>query len=144
MLSLTLAQRLKAAGLDWTPTKNDFFAIPDRGLDDKVFVINDMTVLLATIGGRLSVTFHGTVEWALDHVIVAELVWLPTETQLRSRLEQHLLGEPEPLLVLMSTPDGYRCQVHFQGRELVFEAFGVCEVYGLALLYVLENQAGEG
>ncbi len=140
MIPLTLAQQLKAAGLEWTPAKNDFFAVPDRGLDDIIFVISDMTVLLQEIHGRQAVTFHGVVEWALDHVVVAELVWLPTETQLREVLEQHLVGEPEPVLSLSSTPDGYRCNIRFRGEIVTFEAFGVGEVYGAALLHVLASQ----
>lgn len=138
MLSLTTAQRLKAAGLTWTPAKNDFFVVPERGLDDVVFVISDMTVLVELLKGQLAVTFHGTVEWALDHILIAELVWLPTEAQLRELLEQRLLGEPPPALRLTSTPDGYWCEIRFREQVLLFEAFGASEAYATALLYVLE------
>ncbi len=140
MLSLTLAKELKSAGLTWTPTQNDFFAIPDRGFDDSVFVITDMTVLIELVKGELAVTFHGTVEWALDHVLIADLVWLPTETQLRELLEQSLVGEPEPTLSLTSTTDGYRCEIQFRGEALPFEAFGASEAYAVALLHVLQNE----
>jgi hypothetical protein len=140
MLSLALAQKLKVSGLSWQVTKNDFFAAPDRGLDDKVFVISDMTVMVETLSGQLAVTFHGAVEWALDHVEVAELVWLPREEQLREQLEQHLIGEPEPTLVLVSTADGYRCEIRYQGDFLAFDAFGAGEAYGLALLHLLQGQ----
>ncbi len=140
MLSIPLAQELKTSGLKWSPIKNDFFVIPERGLDDNVFVINDMTVLIETLSGRLAVTFHGAVEWALDHVEVTELVWLPREEQLRELLEQALIGEPEPTLVLISTADGYRCEIQFQEQFLAFEAFGVSDVYGSALLYILKNK----
>ena len=140
MLSLSLAQQLKRAGLLWNPAKNDFFAAPDRDLDDIIFVISDMTVLVEKLSGQLAVTFHGAVEWALDHILIADLVWLPTETQLREILEQHLLGEAQPALTLVSTPDGYRCEIRFGGQVLDFEAFGVSEVYGTALLHVLENR----
>jgi hypothetical protein len=140
MLSLTLAQELKAAGLAWTPTKNDFFAIPERGLDEGVYVISDMTVLVERVNGHLAVTFHGTVEWALDHVFVADLVWLPSERQLRELLEQRLVGEVEPVFQLTSTADGYWCEIHFQGERVLFEAFGATEAYGTALLYVLRQQ----
>lgn len=138
-ISLSLAQALKENGLQWTPTKNDFFAIPDRGMDEAVFVINDMTVLVEMIRGRLSVTFHGTAEWALDHIVIAELVWLPTEGQLRERLEQYLIGQPQPALKLTSTVDGYRCEIRFRDECLVFEGFGVSEVYGQALLHMLRQ-----
>ena len=143
MLSLGLAQKLKAAGLKWTPAKNDFFAIPDRGFDDEAFVISDMTVLVEKLQGHLAVTFYGAIEWASDHIFLTELVWLPTETQLRELLAQHLLGESEPALALFSTADGYRCEIQYQGQKLTFEAFGASEVYGQALLYVLENKHQE-
>ncbi|MBN1991571.1 MAG: pilus assembly protein CpaE [Anaerolineae bacterium] len=139
MLSITLAQKLKAAGLAWTPAKKDFFAIPDRGLDEMIFVISDMTVFVETLKGQLAVTFHGAVEWALDYIMVGELVWLPTEAQLRELLEQRLIGEPEPRLTLNSTADGYCCTIQFHGDRPAFEAFGASEAYGLALLHVLEN-----
>jgi hypothetical protein len=140
MLSLTLAKDLKAAGLAWTPAPNDFFVVPDRGLDEELFVISDMTVLVELVKGQLAVTFHGTAEWALDHVLVADLVWLPTETQLRDLLEQYLLDEAEPSLRLASTADGYRCELQFRGELLSFEAFGASEAYGAGLLYVLQHQ----
>jgi hypothetical protein len=139
MLSVSLAQELKAAGLKWTPAKNDFFAIPDRELDEGIYVISDMTVLVELVNGQLAATFHGAVEWALDHVLIADLVWLPSESQLRELLEQRLLGEAEPALQLTSTADGYWCEIRFRGERLLFEAFGACEAYGAALLHVLKN-----
>lgn len=139
MLSIDLAQRLKAAGLTWTPAKNDFFIVPERGLDDSIFVINDMAILVQILHGQLSVTFHGTPEWALDHLIVTELVWLPTEAQLRELLENYLVMETQPALKLMSSRDGYVCQIQDQSQPLTFEAFGASDAYGLALLHILEN-----
>ena len=142
MLSLAIAQQLKNSGLSWSVAKNDYFIIPDRGLDDEIFVINDMTVMVETLSGALAVTFHGAVEWALDHVEVADLVWIPREDQLRALLEQHLIGEPEPSLVLISTADGYRCEVQFREQFLAFEAFGASDTYGQALLYILSQNQG--
>ena len=124
----------------WTPAKNDFFMVPDRGLDDNIFVITDMTVFVETLSGQPAVTFHGTSEWALDHVMVSELIWLPTETQLRELIEQRLLGEKEPTLVLISTADGYRCEIHFKEKNLAMEGFGVAELYAQVLLYLLQQQ----
>jgi hypothetical protein len=140
MLSLNLAKELKGAGLIWVPAQNDFFSIPDRGFDDSTFVITDMTVLVETVKGELAVTFHGTAEWALDHMLITDLLWLPTETQLRELLEQRLIGEPTPTLHLTSTADGYQCEIHFQGEHLCFEAFGASEAYAKALLYVLKGR----
>jgi hypothetical protein len=139
MISLELAQQLKLSNLAWSPAKNDFFVIPDRDLDDTVFVVNDISVVVQSLQGHLAVTFHGVVEWALDHIWVAELVWLPTESQLRELLEQHLIGQSEPILVLISTADGYRCEIQFKGEFLAFEAFGASDAYGLALLYILQK-----
>jgi hypothetical protein len=140
MISMAMAQKLKEAGLPWTPAKNDFFMIPDRGLDDNIFVITDMTIFIETLSGQPAVTFHGTAEWALDHVLIAELIWLPTETQLRELIEQRLLGEPEPALVLSSTADGYRCEIHSQEKVLTFDGFGVAELYAQVLLYLIQEQ----
>jgi hypothetical protein len=139
MLSLSLARDLKEAGLTWTPAYYDFFAIPDRGLDDRIFVISDMLVNLALVSHELAVTFQGTVEWALDFVMVVELVWLPREDQLREELEQRLLGEPQPALEFTSTDYGYQCKIQFRGQTLTFEAFGASEAYTAALLHILKN-----
>ncbi|HMQ54638.1 MAG TPA: pilus assembly protein CpaE [Anaerolineae bacterium] len=143
MISPILAKHLKGAGLTHELAANDFFCIPDRGMDDMVFVINDITVLIEEINGQMAVTFHGTAEWALDHVVISELVWLPSEEQLRQELEKHLVGEPEPAFVLISTADGYRCEISFKGEFLAFEAFGVSDVYGSALLYALQHPKGQ-
>lgn len=139
MISVTLAQKLKRVGLDWTPTKYDFFMVPDRGLDDQIFVISDLAVIVEKLHGQLAITFHGTPEWALDHVVVTEAIWLPTETQLRELLEARLVTERQPAVRLTSVSDGYWCEIQLQERVVLFEAFGAGEAYGLALLYVLEN-----
>jgi hypothetical protein len=139
MLSITLATQLKETGLTWTPAQRDFFAIPDREMDDQVFVINFMMVGVGILRGQPVVTFHGAAESPLDYLYLSEAVWLPTETQLRTILEEYLVGEPSPTLSLNSTPDGYRCQIQFRGETLSFEGFGVDEVYGLALLHILKN-----
>lgn len=137
MLSVSVAQELQQAGLTWTPSVLDCFAIPMPGFEDQVFVINNMTIMAETIRGRLAITFHGTVEWALDHVWVGEAVWLPREDQLRELLEERLLGEGQPVLTFRTTQFGYRCEIRFQGHTLHFEAFGASETYAAALLHVL-------
>jgi hypothetical protein len=73
MFSLSTAQKLKEVGLTWTPALHDLFAIPDRGFDDKVFVISRMFVNVEMLRGQLEATFHASVEWALDHVAAEEL-----------------------------------------------------------------------
>ena len=81
MIGLETARKLKAAGLHWEPAQGDRFAVPDRGMDDRVFVINDMATIIEMIQGAEMVTFHGTPEWALDYVYLGEAVWLPDEGQ---------------------------------------------------------------
>ena len=81
MIGLETARKLKAAGLHWEPAQGDRFAVPDGGMDDRVFVINDMATIIEMIQGTEMVTFHGTPEWALDYVYLGEAVWLPDEGQ---------------------------------------------------------------
>ena len=140
MISVDLARQLKEAGLSWQPTRHDFFFIPDRGLDDSLFVLSDMAVFIEKRQGRLTVTFHGTPEWALDDILLTEVIWLPTEAQLREMLELHLVSETSPAVKLSSVADGYFCEIQFQGQTLTFEAFGASDAYGLALLHILENE----
>ena len=140
MLSVSLAQELKAAGLEWAPHERDFFAVPDRGLDEHIFVINFMMVGISRVRGEPVVTFHGTSEMPLDYMPLSEAVWLPHESQLRTLLEEKLVSESSPTFHLTSTTDGYRCEIQFHDRQIEFEGFGVDEVYGQALLYVLKGE----
>jgi len=139
MLSLELAKALKAAGLIWQPTQRDFFAVPDRGMDDSIFVLNFMLVGIARIHSEPVIAFYGTVEHAIDYLPFLEAVWLPSEAQLRVLIEERLVQEETPTLNLNSTADGYRCQIHYRAETLSFEGFGVTEVYGQALLHILEH-----
>lgn len=143
MISLGLAQKLKISGLIWNAAKHDSFVIPDRGMDDLIFVLSDMAVFIEKIRGRLTVTFHGTPEWALDDILVSEVIWLPNEAQLRELLEMRLVTESQPAFKLMNTADGYLCEIKFQGQAMQFEAFGASDAYGLALLHCLENEASK-
>ena len=138
MLSIRTAQRLREAGLAWTPAALDYFALPMPGFEDQIFVINNMTIMAEPIRGRLAITFHGTVEWALDHVWAGEAIWVPREDQLRELLEERLLGEPQPALVLQTTQYGYRCGIQFGGQSHSFEAFDASGAYAEALLHVLK------
>lgn len=143
MLSLTTARALRDAGLRWQPAQLDFFGIPMPDFEDEVFVISNMTVMAESIRSRLELTFHGTVEWALDHLWVGEAIWLPREEQLRELLEEHLIGEPQPALVLETSRYGYRCTIHFRGQVDVFEAFEASEAYAAALLHVMQIQPAD-
>jgi len=138
MISLATARKLQTAGLRWTPALHDFFSVPDRGMDDRVFVISDISVDVERLKGQSVVTFNGTAEWALDYEMVAELVWLPTEAQLRQALEHCLQGEPQPRLKLVCTPEGYLCEIPLRGQNLTFRASEASEAYAAALVSVLE------
>ena len=101
MLSLELALALRDAGLRWEPCAADAFAVPDRDLDDEVFVLSDMVVeTLRPSDGPPILAFNGTTEWALDSLEADEAVWLPREDQLRwvlgdgFELLERVPGEP--------------------------------------------------
>ena len=140
MISLDLARQLKSAGLIWDAQTNDFFAIPERDMDNRVFVLADMMSNLDVFRGWPVVTFHGAAEWALDYILTAEVVWMPTEEQLRDRLVDELLGEQTPRMQLELTAEGYRCALSFQEMALTFDAADASEAYGQALLHVLQNK----
>ncbi|MEO7981546.1 MAG: pilus assembly protein CpaE [Sporichthyaceae bacterium] len=86
MISVTLARSLRDAGLRWEPAHGDRFVVPDRGMDDQVFVLSDMTVELHHYPGGPVIGFNGTTEWALDSVDQDDALWLPAEHQLRDLL----------------------------------------------------------
>lgn len=140
MVSISTATALRQAGLEWTPRTLDFFAIPSPDFEDQIFVINDMTIMAEPIGGRLAITFHGSVEWALDQLWAGEVIWIPREDQLREMLEEYLPGEPQPALTFTTTLLGYRCDIRYHGQKLSFEAFDPSETYATALLHVLRAQ----
>jgi hypothetical protein len=93
MVPLELARRLRDAGLDWKPAPGDWFAVPDRGMDDEFFVLSDMTIRVYEVPeGPSLIGFNGTTEWALDDLEKEEAVWLPREDQLRDLLGPAFLG----------------------------------------------------
>ena len=113
MLTRELATALRRAGVQWSPTKGDRFVVPDRDLDDEVFVVSDMVVQAVDVPrvGRI-LAFNGTTEWALDSVEAAEAIWLPREEQLRS-----LMGDAFVSLERLETePAGYAVTVRVEGE----------------------------
>ena len=110
MISLDLASRLRAGGLAWSPASGDRFVVPDREMDDQVFVVSEMVVEVHDLPvGRL-LRFNGTTEWALDSILAHEVIWLPREEQLRG-----LLGEA--FASLQATPGGFVVVVRADGGE---------------------------
>ncbi len=139
MLSLPTARALHAAGLAWQPAEFDFFLIPDRDLDDRVFVINRMPAGRALLHGQPVFTFDGAAEWALDYIAAGEVLWLPTEAQLRALLAERLDASDGPALSLHAQPETCLCEIRYRGETLTFEAANGAEAYAAALLHVLQT-----
>ena len=132
MTSVETARRLKAAGLTWKPSLHDFFTIPWSGLEDRVFVINELATELMTEVDPPIISFNGAVEWSLDYVLSAESVWLPSEAQLREALGGDFVE-------LAASEEGYVCSVRRKGDVIDFEASTAPEAYARALLAVLTD-----
>lgn len=139
MISLNLARQLKAAGLVWQSATNDFFAIPDRGMDDRLFVLADMQAQLDIFRGWPVVTFHGTAEWALDYILTSEVVWMPREEQLRDALLAQLSGQANGEISLSLVNNIYSCSIPWPGEVKRFDASSAADAYGKALYFLLEN-----
>lgn len=137
MISMAMARELKEAGLAWQPAQGDRFALPDRDLDDRVFVINDMATIIEMFQGMPAVTFHGTPEWASDYIFLGEAVWLPEEGQLRERLHAILVNERPPVYDLVFMDGVFTCRFEWRGESLAFRAQAAADAYAAALLCVL-------
>lgn len=140
VISFDLARKLKDQGLPWNPVLHDFFAIPDRGFDDHVFVISDVQSNIENILGSPVVAFQGTSEWALDYLVTTEVVWMPTEEQIRSLLEEHLLRYRQAAMNFSWSIRQYTCSITYDGKDLAFDGGEASDVYAKALLYLLENE----
>lgn len=86
MITRQLAVELARRGLPWHPAAGDRFHVPDRDLDEEVFVVSGMSIEIADLPSGTEMRFNGTVEWALDSIAQAEVIWLPREDQLREAL----------------------------------------------------------
>lgn len=128
--SVETARRLKAAGLEWHPRVHDFFTIPWSGLENRVFVINELATELMNDADPPIISFVGAVEWSLDYVLSAESVWLPSESQLRE-------GLGESFVELARSDGGFVCSIRRDGEIVDFEAVTAPEAYARALLAVL-------
>jgi hypothetical protein len=132
VIPLSLARRLVAAGLEWDPAPGDRFCIPDKEMDDEVFVLSTMTIEVHDLPGRTVIGFNGTTEWALDDVEKDQTLWLPREEQLRD-----LLGES--FRRLERTAAGYRVTVTLWGEQVGYEAAEPDAAYAEALLHLLSG-----
>jgi hypothetical protein len=85
------AVALAARGVQWSPSCGDRFYVPDRDLDDEVFVVSGMSVEVSDLPSGAEMRFNGTVEWALDSIAQKEVIWLPREDQMRDALGERFL-----------------------------------------------------
>lgn len=132
VLSPELAQALQEAGLRWQPRLHDRFIIPDRDLDGKIFALNDLSTEIHEFGPLQAITFNGAVEWSLDWILSEEVVWLPTEAQLREAMG-------DSFVALERTMADWRCRYRVGGEERVAEAASGADAYGRALLDILNE-----
>lgn len=132
MISLPLAASLQSAGLRWKPVPGDKFIVPNREMDDDVFVVSDMTVEVHEFESGTIIGFNGTTEWALDSVEQQEAVWLPTESQLREKLGGTFRR-------LERGGGRYRVRTEVGGAEHCSEHGDPAEAYGLALLDLIQG-----
>jgi hypothetical protein len=140
MLTLDFARQLKGAGLVWEPAQGDRFAVPDRGMDGLVFVINDMATMIENLQGIPAVTFHGTPEWALDYIHLGETIWLPDEGQLRQAVESRLNALGVTAYDLFCLGGTYSCRFELHGEAQAFHAERAEDAYAAALLMLLAAQ----
>jgi hypothetical protein len=135
VISRELAIQLKPH-LDWTPANGDQFFIPKPEIADSIFTVSDMVVELVVREGQSRFHFNGTVEWALDSVESADVVWLPREDQLRDLLGDYFLS-------LDASPGGlFVVTVSGPGRAHHTEpAPDAADAYAHALLYVYSHEA---
>ena len=128
VISVGLARELRAAGLRWSPANGDRFVVADRGMDDEVFVLSDMTVDVHQFPGGPVIGFNGTTEWALDSLDQEDALWLPAEHQLRD-----LLGGS--FRRLERVPGGFTAVVaDGSGADVGTTAAEPADAYALALL----------
>jgi hypothetical protein len=132
MISIDLARKLRDTGLEWVPAEGDRFMIPDRDLDDHIFSISEMTVEVRKLREGKWISFNGAVEWALDSIVQQEVIWLPSEAQVRDRLGRAFES-------LRRTANGYECDLVVDDQHRTYAAKEPADAYALALLDLLAD-----
>ncbi len=136
MITRALAETLRTTGLAWSPANGDRFVVPDRDLDDTVFVISDMVIEnLRLPRGQQVLAFNGTTEWALDSLEASEAVWLPREDQLREALGEAFMS----LELIPGATSGYAVTLLVGDREERYVDVDVEAAYARAVLALLES-----
>lgn len=134
VISRQLATDLRDAGLAWTPSKGDWFVIPDHGLDELEFVVSDMVVETRRMAfDRQLLAFNGTTEWAMDTLAASEALWLPREDQLRDVLGEAFMG----LEYIPGEAPGYAVSMLLGDTEQRFVDVDVESAYARAVLGLL-------
>ena len=114
----------------WVPGPGDRFVVPDREMDEDVFVVSEMTVEVHDYPGGKVIGFNGTTEWALDSIEQREVVWLPRENQLRDLLASRFVR-------LEAVPDGFAVDISYDGEVLRHIRPDAEQAYAEALLSIL-------
>ena len=127
MLDLSLALRLKDAGLAWRPRPGDRFAVTRTEMLDDTFYLADMVIEARHLETGTIFAFNGTTEWALDSVPADKALWLPREDQLRDALGDHFRE-------LTAVPGGFAVVLADESRHLDIDAE---RAYARAVLRVL-------
>jgi hypothetical protein len=133
VISVSLAQRLRDAGLRWEPEPGDKFMLPGLDMDDEVFVLSNMVVDVHDFPGGRFLGFNGTVEWALDSVQQERALWLPNESQLRERLGGTFVR-------LERDGNAYSVVLRIGDREMQVRDEVPAEAYGHALLHLATGE----
>jgi hypothetical protein len=126
VITIEQAGRLRKAGVLWAPAAGDRFVVPDRDMDDDVFVVSDMTVEVHDYQGSKVIGFNGTTEWALDSIEQREVIWLPREEQLRAILGDRFTS-------LEAVPGGYRVNL----TDSTHSAEDAEQAYATAVIHLL-------
>lgn len=136
MIDLDLARALRDAGLTWTPAAGDRFLVPDRDLDDMLFVVSDMVVETRRMAfDRQLLAFNGTTEWAMDTLAASEALWLPREDQLRELLGEAFMG----LEYIPGEAPGYAVSMLLGDHEERYVDVDVESAYARAALALLAS-----
>jgi hypothetical protein len=140
MITTELALELARRGLPWIPASGDRFHVPDRDLDDEVFVVSGMSIEVSDLPSGAEMRFNGTVEWALDSIAQSEVIWLPREDQMRDVLGALFVR----LERLEGETGGYAVVLRRDGLEERHVDIDAERAYARALLSVLPGDPAAG
>jgi len=136
VITRALGEARRTAGLAWAPANGDRFLVPDRDLDDQVFVVSDMVIETRRMAmGRQMLAFNGTTEWAMDTLAASEALWLPREDQLRQVLGEAFIG----LEHIPGETPGYAVSTLIGNSEERFVDIDVEQAYARAALALLRS-----